>query len=193
MKGKYPFLFLLVNWWLWFLNCLPIFAFISSTECFFCKWCCKPVFLSYIWSEDFCHLFIQNNTPNLLDLESWNVIDLNSLLGPCSVRANVLVFLFELKLALEEIGGVHLRETKVCACPFSCRVFPISPFAFKFLSFSGWNFELYLETYFSGYTNSSCSRFHVWWIEYIRFFLYSIMTLIFTPFYFFKQARIRKR
>lgn len=39
----------------------------------------------------------KNNTPNPLDLESWNVIDLNSLfLGPCSVRANVLVFLFEL-------------------------------------------------------------------------------------------------
>ena len=29
-----------------------------------------------------------------------------------------------LKLALEEIGGVHLRGTKVCACQFSCLMSP---------------------------------------------------------------------
>lgn len=127
---------------------------------FFMQVMLQAGFLSLTFGrEDFCCLFIQNNTPN--PLESWNVIDLNSLLGPCSVRANVLVFLFELKLALGRNRWCSFEGNKsLCLSNFSCRLIsPLSPLNF-FPFFLVENFESYLEYYISGFTNSPCSRCH---------------------------------
>lgn len=79
MKGKYPFLFLLVNWWLWFLNVCLSLPLSRPRNVFFCKWCYKPVFLSLIFEVKIFAVFSFKTIPQTLLILNLGMLSISTL------------------------------------------------------------------------------------------------------------------